>query len=180
MQRANLAAAKAEKKGWGATRLHRRQPNTAEYVTPKELKTLAGNLGLGHATLQAAVRSSLLYTNATNEARSSFRHSARELVTIATALDHVFTDPELSNNATVGLSNMLEIYMRRIRCLKQHFAQLGSSNRSSTAADWEVAEGLESATTKDDMAQNDDQDLRASQQSVELNRKLAKDTGGKK
>ena len=42
MMRRNLVTAKAQKKGWGVDRKHRRQPDTDEYISPKQLRTLAG------------------------------------------------------------------------------------------------------------------------------------------
>lgn len=171
MMRRNLVTAKAQKKGWGVDRKHRRQPDTDEYISPKQLRTLAGHQGLGVMTMQAAVRSSQLYRDAA-EPKSPYRHSAREYLTIAAALDHLFTDPALSPNAVDGLIDLLEINLRRARCLLQHYSQTSGLNRSSTKADWAVAEGLESAVTIDDLANTDDADLLASQKSVELSRKL--------
>jgi hypothetical protein len=171
-------------------RMHRQSGNT-EYLTPSFIARLAR--GSNASTLQSFVRNHPVFLSSLD----ALQRTKRELLVIAVRLDHLMrvglprlcccgggrrhgrrSEPTVpyDHPFVQALANCIEVDLRRFMAITTQ----GESLVAGTGGRWDVAEGLESETTRLGGTLVPEESLREAQRAVKLRRELAETNGKKK
>jgi len=130
------------------------------------------------------VENSQVYRDAHAKGGGTFIHSAREMLTIAVAMDKVFSDPK--GAASPGLVHALEIWIRRMRCLEEHhlavrarMAAGGKHKDKGGRRDWRVALHLESMMARGEMPTTETKELEEANKAANMRDKVQSRSGNR-